>query len=335
MRRLLAALAGSFALTSVAGAAIVYAPNNLARPLDGPDELIMFDSSNPAAFTVIGSMNVPNIGFGGMDFDADGNLWAFASFFKNTGGAASGLYRVNTKTGQATVQGSIGLQPLEDIAFNPVDGQMYGVRTQGNITRLYRINLTTGAVTLFGVCTGVPEDSHAMSFAIDSTGHFYVHDIGVEKIYKSTAPGSLTLAELYTIPQDTSFSQGMTIDWSRDNAGYHAAVGYGEFPHYFSQLNTFAADGSGYVLGPEFGPELDDGLPPVEAGDLAIEPALPSCAADTDGSGSVDVDDLVAVILGWGGCPAPPASCPADVDDSGSVDVDDLIAVILAWGACP
>jgi hypothetical protein len=59
------------------------------------------------------------------------------------------------------------------------------------------------------------------------------------------------------------------------------------------------------------------------------------CPADIDNSGAVDVDDLVAVILGWGGCPAPPASCPADVNDSGSVDVDDLVAVILAWGACP
>jgi subtilisin-like proprotein convertase family protein len=58
------------------------------------------------------------------------------------------------------------------------------------------------------------------------------------------------------------------------------------------------------------------------------------CPADIDGSNAVDVDDLVAVILGWG-CANPPGPCPADVDDSGLVDVDDLVAVILAWGACP
>jgi len=46
----------------------------------------------------------------------------------------------------------------------------------------------------------------------------------------------------------------------------------GGYPHYFSQLDSFAADGSGYWLGPEFGPELPDGLPPVECGDLAIMP---------------------------------------------------------------
>ncbi len=59
------------------------------------------------------------------------------------------------------------------------------------------------------------------------------------------------------------------------------------------------------------------------------------CPADINGSGSVDVDDLIAVILGWGACPNPPPPCAADVNGSGAVDVDDLIAVILAWGPCP
>jgi formylglycine-generating enzyme len=53
---------------------------------------------------------------------------------------------------------------------------------------------------------------------------------------------------------------------------------------------------------------------------------------DVNGDGSVDVDDLIAVILAWGPCPAPPADCPADVNNSGAVDVDDLIMVILNWG---
>jgi hypothetical protein len=61
-----------------------------------------------------------------------------------------------------------------------------------------------------------------------------------------------------------------------------------------------------------------------------------NCPSDVDHNGAVDVDDLVAVILGWGACTAPP--CPADIappGGSGAVDVDDLVAVILAWGACP
>jgi hypothetical protein len=52
------------------------------------------------------------------------------------------------------------------------------------------------------------------------------------------------------------------------------------------------------------------------------------CPADVDGSATVDVDDLIAVVLGWGGDGA------ADVDGSGAVDVDDLVLVVLEWGPC-
>jgi hypothetical protein len=59
---------------------------------------------------------------------------------------------------------------------------------------------------------------------------------------------------------------------------------------------------------------------------------------DITGDGQVNVDDLIAVILAWGPCPAPPAvgGCPADIapapDGDGQVNVDDLIMVILNWG---
>jgi hypothetical protein len=55
------------------------------------------------------------------------------------------------------------------------------------------------------------------------------------------------------------------------------------------------------------------------------------CAADTDGNGTVDVDDLTAIILDWG---TDGSTFNADLDGSGTVDVDDLTAVILGWGPC-
>ena len=55
------------------------------------------------------------------------------------------------------------------------------------------------------------------------------------------------------------------------------------------------------------------------------------------GDGNVDVDDLLAVINGWGAC-NPFITCPADVAPGPAgndvVDVDDLIAVINGWGPC-
>jgi hypothetical protein len=46
-------------------------------------------------------------------------------------------------------------------------------------------------------------------------------------------------------------------------------------------------------------------------------------------NGVVNIDDLTAVILGWG-----TTGVEGDVDHDGDVDIDDLTAVILAWGDC-
>jgi hypothetical protein len=74
-----------------------------------------------------------------------------------------------------------------------------------------------------------------------------------------------------------------------------------------------------------------------------MEYRRPADIAPTIGDGSVDVDDLIAVILDWGPCddaaggggasqPVIPPPCPADIDDDGEVGAADLIAVILGWG---
>ena len=51
----------------------------------------------------------------------------------------------------------------------------------------------------------------------------------------------------------------------------------------------------------------------------------------------VNVDDLLAVINSWGGCPSPcPPACDADIAGSNCmVNVDDLLMIINEWGACP
>ena len=55
-------------------------------------------------------------------------------------------------------------------------------------------------------------------------------------------------------------------------------------------------------------------------------------AGDTDHSGTVNINDLLAVIVNWGAC----FGCDADVapfpGGNGIVDVNDLLAVISNWG---
>jgi hypothetical protein len=82
-------------------------------------------------------------------------------------------------------------------------------------------------------------------------------------------------------------------------------------------------------------PTCQDWGPIFLADNMTVALGSPPCLADTNGNGTVDVDDLIAVILGWGPCAPPPTSCVTDINDDGEVNADDLVAVILAWGPCP
>ena len=55
-----------------------------------------------------------------------------------------------------------------------------------------------------------------------------------------------------------------------------------------------------------------------------------ACAADVNGDCTVDVQDLVAILLVWGPC----QSCAQDLNLDGNVDVQDLVTVLLNWGPC-
>jgi cytochrome c551/c552 len=72
----------------------------------------------------------------------------------------------------------------------------------------------------------------------------------------------------------------------------------------------------------------------ADANNNAVPDECECLGSDTDSNGSIDVVDLVAVVLDWG-CANPPGPCPGDVTNDGTVDVQDLVKVILDWGACP
>jgi hypothetical protein len=116
-----------------------------------------------------------------------------------------------------------------------------------------------------------------------------------------------------------------------------------------AQLDAAAAAGNPhtYTLVPlgtqvRMGVDRDeDGFFDRDESDACSDPADPQsvpqpdgCAGlpgDANGDGVVDVLDMVAVVLGWGACPPPPAECPADLSGDGVVDVEDLVEVILNW----
>jgi len=91
---------------------------------------------------------------------------------------------------------------------------------------------------------------------------------------------------------------------------------------------TIGSDGTIYVVGET--PAL-----------YVLTPIVVPCVGDIapvgGGDGTVNVQDLLAVIGAWGAC-ANPKDCAADLAPPGGddvVNVQDLLAVIGAWGACP
>lgn len=52
--------------------------------------------------------------------------------------------------------------------------------------------------------------------------------------------------------------------------------------------------------------------------------------ADLDGSGAVNVLDLIELLSSWGDCGT---MCPADIDGNNAVDIFDLLALLGAWSA--
>jgi hypothetical protein len=55
------------------------------------------------------------------------------------------------------------------------------------------------------------------------------------------------------------------------------------------------------------------------------------CVGDTDGSGTVDVVDVLDLLASWGNCSG---DCSGDINGDGLVDVVDLLAMLGAWGPC-
>jgi len=64
---------------------------------------------------------------------------------------------------------------------------------------------------------------------------------------------------------------------------------------------------------------------------ISCEVLAGPCMGDCDNSGSVDFNDLVAMLFEFG----TPGADGCDTDDSGTVDFNDLVAALFVFGPCP
>lgn len=69
---------------------------------------------------------------------------------------------------------------------------------------------------------------------------------------------------------------------------------------------------------------------PVEMDSLTLNLGPPR-VGDLDHNGSINTDDLIQVVTGWGSCAAPNL-CPGDANGDNVINTDDLILVVVNWG---
>ena len=265
MRKAMLVLAAG-ALAGTASAQMMYATNNLAATngyTGGGDQLIMFDAANPAGWTgieITDSVSGRGLnGWGGLDFDGGGTLWGADSFGSNPGG----IYTVNPATGVATLVGN-GPAAMADLAWDPNTGDLYGTDAAGNLYG--NLDDPTNAVLIGNYGIGSLE----VGLGFDSAGNLFMHDLVTDGIYRAPAGNLTSVALMYSLPFDSNFSQGLFVDWSRNDDGFHGALNNSALT---TEVWPFATDGSGY--GPMlsvFPQDAGTGLPEVELGDLTMLP---------------------------------------------------------------
>jgi hypothetical protein len=268
--------AGAIAsLATAASAQQVIGVNNLADNnfATGADTLITFDFSNPGAFVPTGlpittPTGVGLTGIGGLDFD--GNVANPTLYASNAFGAVPGeMYTVDPNTGVATSIGVVAgaaVDGLNDLAWDPVTQDMYAVA--GN-TLWANVDDPANAVSLGAL--NIPNGLD-VGLSFDSQGNIHVHDIVNDIIYAG-AGATTSVTPLHSLPFDSSFSQGLFIDWSRDDQGYHAAIDAVSLTAPNFLFDSLASGGGTY--GPfvgEFNINAVSGLPDVEVGDLTRAP---------------------------------------------------------------
>jgi hypothetical protein len=260
-----------------ASAVIVFAPDNLGNnnvPGTVGDRIIRFDTANPlgtVATVGFAGAAAAGVGLGGMDFHANGNLYACDSFAQG-GGVFTGsrLFTINQTNGLATLVGPLGLpatNAVADMSYNPVSGALQVVTNNAGTPQLHTVNVATGAATLVGNITGLPAGNLEIGLATNSAGVNFIHNLADDRMYQLAGLAATPMSA--TIGVDTNFSQGMTINWNGGNQWFLGSISNN--PVFASQVRLMdnATGGTTSILGtwPNNG---TGALPQYETGDLAI-----------------------------------------------------------------
>jgi DNA-binding beta-propeller fold protein YncE len=204
--------------------------------------------------------------------------------------------------------GSGGLNgPDAGIAFGP-DGNLYVPSYWSN--QVLRYDGATGAFIDVFIPHGTGGLARPRTILFPPDGTVLVSAESTDRVVRCDAATGAFIDVPITVGGPTGLaldSAGWLYVASIDDNAVYRYDGSGGDPE------TVVAAGAGGLATPTFV--------------LLIE----ACVADIDGSGTVDVADLVALLAAWGPC----KGCPEDVDGDDTVGTSDLIELLAGWGACP
>ncbi|MHC5024517.1 MAG: hypothetical protein ACYTGG_11535, partial [Planctomycetota bacterium] len=204
-----------------------------------------------------------------------------------------------------------GITYAAGIEFGP-DGMIYCTDTGTTLPGVARFDGQSGAFIDYVATTGPapnPGTNGPLAFRdgmmyVGNTynGDTYRFDVATGAFIDEFIPG---INEVVGIP--------MNFEWGTEGDLYMAAAG--------------GQGGSLLRFDPHTGALIEHLFTTVQ-GMKAI--GIVPLFEDVDGDGQVGISDLMAVLAGWGPCPAA-GTCHADVDGDGVVGISDLLAVLAAW----
>jgi YVTN family beta-propeller protein len=253
--------------------------------------------------------------------------------------ADNNLSIINTATWSEVARVPVGSLPSR-ATFAPHDSMIYVSNRNGDT-----VSVVTNAGAASGVTDTINVGDQPFTMAVTPDGStLYVGNFLSQTISIVDLAGPVVI--------DTIVLSQPVQDLHVDSAGQRLYTAGGNWTVSIGPgpIVQFAQSGEVVVIDTLDGgiiQQIDTGMPPGNLaawdptpvivapsphGDGAVVVSPSICLGDIDGSGTVDVDDLTAVVLDWG---TDGSQFNGDVDGSGVVDVDDLTLVILNWGACP
>ncbi|WP_439899644.1 GEVED domain-containing protein [Photobacterium toruni] len=251
--------------------------SNTLAAVQGTNILTILDSAYNVYLLPISNSTMPSASNNG-DIDDNGILYVH-----NSGNFY--LYDTNPNSETYLTQvGTLSTTSLNyaDIAFNPIDGQIYAVSTASNT--LYRFNPTTGTRTSLGALAGISSGPFGAMY-FDDQGYFYISENPAPgRIYRIDVLDGSKPAGSYTA---TLFSQTSSSASGNDGARCRYApvpLDWADAPTSDGYFTELVEDGPRH--------QTDIGLPYLGVNSPDNEnDGQPTDAADGDDNNGLTPDD--------------------------------------------